>query len=106
MIRRLSFLVWFLAIALLAGTQYHVSYRVQSLGRELRQIKAETLSVEENIRILEAEWAYVNNPDRLRELAGKYLTLAPLKGHQIVHFGDIPLSEPLLASLASHREGI
>ena len=95
MMHRLSILIWVSVIAGLATAQYHVSYRAQSLSRELRAISRETAKVEEDIRVLSAEWAYVNQPDRLRKLAEKYLPLEPMKGVQLAMFSDVGrLEEP------------
>ena len=61
-----------LSIVLLMGAAYGL-YLVKWEVREMRQqntlLKAEILREQEAIRVLEAEWAYLNRPDRLRELA-------------------------------------
>jgi len=99
MMRRLSILIWIAAIGALAGAQYHVSYQAQSLVRQMHKLDRETLEMQENIRILEAEWAYINHPDRLRELAAKYLPLEPLKGAQLASFGEVPRAETQTAGV-------
>ncbi|WP_341808086.1 hypothetical protein [Wolbachia endosymbiont (group E) of Neria commutata] len=46
---------------------------VQSLNRELIKIKNEINLVQSDIKVLQAEWSYLNNPKRLASLVEKYL---------------------------------
>ncbi|SVD07558.1 uncharacterized protein METZ01_LOCUS360412, partial [marine metagenome] len=44
------------------------------------------------IHVLEAEWAYLNRPQRLAQLTTKYLSfLSPVLPSQIVSFDTLPL---------------
>ena len=57
---------------------------VRSLEREKRQL---TIALEKNLdtlRILKAEWSYLNSPPRLAELNRRHLRLKPLTTSQIV----------------------
>ena len=50
------------------------------------------------IHVLQAEWAYLNRPQRLAELSAKYLSsFGPVFPSQIVTINELPL--------IAHREG-
>ncbi|WP_425385998.1 cell division protein FtsL [Wolbachia endosymbiont (group A) of Barypeithes pellucidus] len=52
---------------------FKVKLYVQSLNRELIKIKSEINLVQSDIKVLQAEWSYLNNPKRLASLVKKYL---------------------------------
>lgn len=52
---------------------FQVKLHVQSLNRELIKIKNEINLVQSDIKVLQAEWSYLNNPKRLAILVEKYL---------------------------------
>lgn len=53
------------------------SQDVQSAESDLRAMQNAVESERESIRVLEAEWGYLNNPARLESLAAQYLDLEP-----------------------------
>lgn len=88
------------ALALLVATAsglYLVEHEVQGLERRLQRLNAELLASQQAIQVLKAEWSYLNQPDRLQELATRYaerLRLAPLDPTQVVTgFAELPLRE-------------
>lgn len=52
---------------------FKVKLHAQSLNRELIKIKSEINLVQSDIKVLQAEWSYLNNPKRLASLVKKYL---------------------------------
>jgi hypothetical protein len=62
-----------LAGALLLRT----SQSVQIAEDRLVQLKTAVAEEQDSIRLLNAEWAYLNNPERLEKLASRYLDLMP-----------------------------
>lgn len=90
----------FAALAALAATAsglYLVEHEVQRLERRLHRLNAELLDSQQAIQVLRAEWSYLNQPDRLQELASRHadrLQLAPLEPAQIVTtLADLPARE-------------
>ena len=59
----------FLAILLMNIMQF----QVESLQDEVIKTKNEISSFEDEIRILEVEWVYLTRPERLRNIANRYL---------------------------------
>lgn len=87
---------------------YGIKQRVLGLEGELSKINKEIFRLEESKGLLKAEWSYLNEPERLQQLAQKYLTAAPSRGVQIVSLDDLPekyiLPEDQVVRLASARE--
>ncbi|MDE5064375.1 cell division protein FtsL [Wolbachia endosymbiont of Drosophila tristis] len=65
----ISIVMFFLSIVGLFKVKLHV----QSLDRELIKIKSEINLVQSDMKVLQAEWSYLNNPKRLASLVKKYL---------------------------------
>lgn len=70
---------------------YNGVYLAKAHERELAQLKADIAKEGEAIRVLKAEWGYLNQPERLQALARKHLALAPTNPNQIVVLASLPL---------------
>lgn len=70
---KLSTIATFVLATILGSSLFWVSQQVQMLEREQRGIKAQISSEQEGMRVLNAEWDYLNRPDRIEALAAKYL---------------------------------
>ena len=53
----------------LAYWAYHENYRTQASLKEMRSLHRQIGAAHERLNVLQAEWAYLNRPDRLRDLA-------------------------------------
>lgn len=63
-----------LIMALLAGAAlFWFSQQVQQLESQKKKLEKEIGNEEDGIRVLNAEWAYLNRPDRLETLVTNYL---------------------------------
>ncbi len=70
--------VFWLVLVLAAGfTTFKVKYAVQDLEDELNRVRRQTIAEQQEIRVLTAEWTYLNQPERLAELNRRFLGLAP-----------------------------
>lgn len=98
MMRNLLFVLSALAVMALGFWAYRENYRTQGELAEVRRLQTEIGELREALSVLNAEWAYLNRPDRLRELADlnfERLGLLPLEPHQ---FGSVAaVSYPALA---------
>jgi hypothetical protein len=80
-----------LVVATAGYGMFQIKFEVQALEGQLTALNADIRDREEAIRVLRAEWSYLNEPDRLATLAARYLELAPAGANQLVRFQDLPL---------------
>ncbi|MCC5966727.1 MAG: cell division protein FtsL [Natronohydrobacter sp.] len=87
--RSFLYLCTALAVIALAAWAYRENHMTQQAMNERRALEREIALLNETISIQRAEWAYLNRPDRLRELVDvnfEQLRLVPITG---AHFGEI-----------------
>ncbi len=97
MMRRTTVLFVFLAAALSLAL-FSLKYRVQDLEDEFVGLNRSILAERRAMRVLEAEWSYLNDPVRLGALAARHLGLRPVESEQL---GTLAT----LSVLSSGREG-
>tara|TARA_R110002124_G_scaffold74257_1_gene199281 strand:+ start:1839 stop:2216 length:378 start_codon:yes stop_codon:yes gene_type:complete len=90
MIRALN-IVLVLSVIGLSVLLYDIKYRAEAAETRAQKIEREITAEQESIRVLRAEWSYLNQPERLQELARRYTKLEPLQAGQIGTFADVPL---------------
>jgi len=79
-----------LSFALLSGLAlYGVKYRTERLDRTIATTVRETEALRARTGILKAEWALLNDPDRLSDLALRHLALKPIDPRQFVSLDDL-----------------
>jgi len=107
-------LIHMVCVAALAIGLYMVKYSVQDVQRKVATLKAELASEKESLHLLNAEWAYLNRPDRLRQLADKHLDLVPLDSRQIesvavlpaaLQYEELPVANGAVQPVSSVSEG-
>jgi hypothetical protein len=86
---RIGTIAWFVVLALLGVGLFQVKYAVQSKERDLRNINKQITADRQILRVLEAEWSYLNDPVRLADLTRRHTDLAPAMANQIAGFGDL-----------------
>jgi hypothetical protein len=99
--RSLMFLVTAAAVLALAFWAYRENYRTQAELDTVRDLRAEIGMLRESLSVLRAEWAYLNRPDRLRELADinfMRLELLPLDPVQFGEVVDVAYPQPVSVS--------
>jgi hypothetical protein len=87
---RISAIIWVVVLALLGVGLFQVKYNVQSKERELREVRRQIDSNVNSIRVLEAEWSYLNDPLRLADLTRRHTDLVPTTPGQIGDLGALP----------------
>ncbi|PYG27828.1 cell division protein FtsL [Pelagimonas varians] len=99
--RSLLFLLSALAVIGTGYWAYHENYRTQDELDRVDALRRDIGEARERLAILRAEWAYLNRPDRLRDLAEmnySRLGLMPLRPDQFGVVRDVifPIPEPVI----------
>ncbi len=77
---------------------YHQTIQTHVTLREVDRLQRDIANERERLGVLRAEWAYLNRPDRLRELASfnfDRLGLLPLAPDQFGDVAQIPYPRPV-----------
>ena len=53
--------------------QEQTTYQISQIDNDLRKINEENQKVQKQLKVLQAEWAMLNDPQRLDQLAQRYL---------------------------------
>ncbi|MBL9099066.1 MAG: septum formation initiator family protein [Alphaproteobacteria bacterium] len=97
MIRSLSAISVALLV-LVSFELYNGVHRVKAQEQTLASLKAQIAREAEAIRVLKAEWTYLNQPERLQALARRHLALAPTGASQIVVLTSLPLRSETMSA--------
>lgn len=82
--------IWLLLIIIVSYTMFQVKYEVMQQEQTLAQLNKQITEGRQQLRVLDAEWAYLTRPDRLDRLAARYLKLVPVSAAHIVPIDSIP----------------
>ena len=97
---RSHIMFWSLSVAAAVGVLFYTSHQTQELEAELEASHRAVIAEREAIRVLRAEWAYLNEPGRLRDLARQHTPLGPAMPIQIISRpGEVPIALPGLGAL-------
>jgi hypothetical protein len=89
---KLGTLFWLVVVSATGFAMFGVKYQVQALEDELARTRRATLAEEHEIRVLEAEWAYLTRPETLDAMNRRFLSLAPLSTKQLhTTVADLPM---------------
>ncbi len=92
--------VYFLWGALVMGvgaSLFLLKYKVQSLEHDLVARQEQVVKDRAAIRVLQAEWTYLNDPERLRRLSGEYLGFGPPAQRNIANVDALPFRKDVNA---------
>jgi hypothetical protein len=73
---------------------YQVKHRAELLDREIMRTVEATRVAQERAAALSAEYTRLTQPDRLQDLAGRFLTLRPTQPTQYVQFAELAAHLP------------
>ena len=71
---------------------YKLNYDSRAANQRVKELEKSILSANKQFKILNAEWAHLNRPDRLRKLAEYYffeLRLTPINPDDFIPFSDV-----------------
>lgn len=82
----------FLALIALGFWAYRENYATQAALKEVEALQRQIVGLREGLAVQRAEWAYLNRPDRLRQLAAANfdrLGLMPMEPTQFGQAADV-----------------
>lgn len=94
--RSLLYLATVLVVMALAFWAYRENYRTQAVMNEMAEIQRVTAGLREDLGVLRAEWAWLNRPERLKQLVDlnfDRLKLVPLNSDQFVDASQVAYPE-------------
>lgn len=95
---RFTTLIAAVLVVVLGYWAYHQTIQTQMADREVNSLQRQIVHERERLGVLRAEWAYLNRPDRLRDLARfnfDRLGLLPLAPDQFGDVAQIPFPPPI-----------
>jgi hypothetical protein len=109
--RPVLYVLTFLSVMGLAFWAYRENYATQQALKEMTALQNDIAALREALTLQRAEWAYLNRPERLRQLATvnfDRLELFPLTPEQLGEARDIayPMQAPLMGSIDNPQDVI
>jgi hypothetical protein len=98
---RLSTLLWALLVGASCYALFQVKNEVVQLEGELAHLNHKIDAGRDQIRVLDAEWSFLDQPGRLDGLAKRFLDLRPIDAKQIGHLSQLPRQSPLPPAAAA-----
>lgn len=90
----------FVAFAGAGAWLYGVKHTVSLKDRELAEIRRQTETARQRIDILRAEWALLNEPERLRQTASRVLSLEAMQPQHFARMTEFERRLPAAAAFA------
>ena len=84
-----------IVLASLGTTLYQVKTGIDERQAELRRLQAEIATTQRDIAVLEAEWAFLSRPERVRNLSTSLLDMEPISRDRILPLEAIPMRLPV-----------
>lgn len=87
---KITTLMWAALTIVVGISLFMLKYQVQALEDQLHATYAQIEKDKSAIRVLQAEWAYLNDPGRLRRLSEQHLGFAAPVQAQIISLSQVP----------------
>jgi len=101
---RFASLLWLALVAVTGFATFKVKYAVQDIEEELNKVRRQTITEQQEIHVLRAEWTALTQPERLADLNRRFLSLAAVTPKQLQRKIDeiplrlVPEPEPVIAA--------
>lgn len=76
---RISTLIWLILSIVTGSLLFNFGQKTEDQRHAIAVLDRKIKTEQQSLDILEAEWSYLNRPERLRELAAKHLDLKAVK---------------------------
>jgi cell division protein FtsL len=92
--KRAVIIVSVLLLGLLVVGSYRLENAVETMHRQLGELDTAYLQEERNLQVLKAEWSFLNQPERLQEMAMRHVDrfgLQPIAPSQTGSLDELPM---------------
>jgi cell division protein FtsL len=104
---RLINLIAFIVAAALAVALYLAKTEAQGAQERLAELQAQLAEERRQINVLNVEVAHLEDPERMRALARRYLGYEPLDPARQIEFGQLPMvAQPGPGATVQDRSGL
>ena len=96
MLRFLLFATLIVSTFSLGLWAYKINYESRAANQRVKDLEKSIISLNKEVKILNAEWAHLNSPERLRKLVGYYfleLRLNPINPDDFITFSEIYMGQ-------------
>ena len=96
MLRFLLFATLIVSTFSLGLWAYKINYESRAAHQRVKNLEESILSLNKEVKILNAEWAHLNRPERLRKLVEYYffeLRLNPINPDDFIAFSEIYMGQ-------------
>ncbi len=90
MMLRLSTWLWLAVVGAVGYGMFQVKYQVMQLEDELGRVNRGIDADRDQLRVLNAEWSYLNQPARLDQLSQRFLKLRPITRIELGSLDQVP----------------
>ena len=92
MIRLAPTLLWAVLASVAGSGLFLLKSQVQSQEAKLAALQHDIAAAHTSIHVLNAEWSYLNDPERLRRESESLLGMRPIEPDQIVAIDSLPMA--------------
>jgi len=93
--------LWSLLAGCVGIGLFFVKHEVKDLETRLAGLNLDIVRNQEEMHVLKAEWSYLNDPARLRDLSERHLGMRPMGTRQIATLDTLPGAPSDLPALAA-----
>jgi hypothetical protein len=90
MMLRLSTWLWLAVVGAVGYGMFQVKYEVMLLEDELGRVNRGIDADRDQLRVLNAEWSFLNQPARLDQLRQRFLALKPITRTELGSLDQVP----------------
>ena len=83
-----------LAVLVSGFILYSLEHQTRGLERQVAALQKKIVDSREDMKLLDAEWSSLARPDRVKDLASKYLNLQTMQASQIVKTEELAQKVP------------
>ena len=88
---RPTVVIGLILLAIMVTGLFELKYEVRDLSQQNDMLRHKIAEEQETLRVLHAEWSFLNQPDRIQALVARYLDLDTPLASQIGGLDRIPL---------------